>query len=93
MEISIIEESPKRLVFEIKGEGHTICNILKRALWDNKHIKIATYSVKHPLVGIPRMVVETDGEIKPRKAISDAIEKVVKETEKFRKDFDEETRG
>lgn len=87
MEIKVLEESNKSIVFEIKGEGHTLCNALKKELWENKHVKIATYVVKHPLIGIPEMTVETDGEIKPRKALMDAAEKVIDQTDKFRKEF------
>ena len=55
MELSILEETPKRLVFEVKGQGHTLCNGLKSKLWENKHVKTATYIISHPLVGIPKM--------------------------------------
>ena len=87
MEIKALEESNKAIVFEIKGEGHTLCNALKKELWENKHVKVATYVVKHPLIGIPEMTVETDGEVKPRKALMDAAEKVIDQTDKFQKEF------
>ena len=87
MEINILESTPKRLVFELTGQGNTLCNAVKHSLWSNKHIKIATYSIDHPLVGVPKMIVETDGEIKPKKALLDSIEKLRKDTEKFRKDL------
>jgi DNA-directed RNA polymerase subunit L len=79
MEFEIIEETPKKLVFDLKGQSHTLCNGLKSKLWLNKHIKTATYSISHPLVGIPRMIVETDGEQKPRKALSEAASLLKKE--------------
>lgn len=82
MELIISEETPKRLVFEVKGQGHTLCNGLKSKLWNNKHVKVATYTISHPLVAVPKMIVETDGEAKPRKAVSDAAEAL-------RKDFAE----
>ncbi len=87
MELVVLEETPKRLVFELKGEGHSLCNTVKKALWDNKHVKISTYSIAHPLVGVPKMIVETDGEVKPRKAVMDAVEKLQKDAEKLRKEF------
>ncbi len=87
MEIKVLEETNKTIVFEVRGEGHTLCNLLKRELWNNKHVKTATYSVKHPLIGIPEMTIETDGELKPRKAVMEASEKLMEETEKFSKEF------
>lgn len=87
MEINVLEESPKRLVFELKGEDQTILNPIKVSLWENKHVRIATYSTGHPLVGVPKMTVETDGEVKPRKAVLEAVVRLQKETEKLRKEL------
>lgn len=87
MELSIIEETPKKLVFELKGQSHTLCNSLKDKLWDSKHVKVATYNIAHPLVGTPKIVVETDGEAKPRKVISDAAESLKKDIAEFRQEL------
>lgn len=87
MELSIVEETPKRLVFEIKGQGHTLCNILKSKLWANKHVKIATYNIAHPLVGVPRMTIETDGEGKPRKVVTDAAESLRKDAAELKQEL------
>ncbi len=92
MELKVIEETAKRIVFELKGESHTLCNALKKELWKNKHVKVATYTIKHPLVGIPQMVVETDGEVKPRKVLLDAVEKLTKQVSEFKKDFAKKAR-
>lgn len=87
MELSVVEETPKRLVFEIKGQGHTLCNILKSKLWANKHVKVATYNIAHPLVGVPRMIVETDGEGKPRKVVGDAAESLRKDVAELKQEL------
>lgn len=86
MEINILEESAKKMIFEVKGENHTLCNALKKALWGNKHVKVATYSVDHPLTGEPKIIVETDGEVKPKKAVMEAADRLQKEMEKLRKE-------
>jgi DNA-directed RNA polymerase subunit L len=87
MEIIVVEETPKKLIFELKGEGNTVLNALKNTLWQNKHVKVATYSIEHPLVGVPKMIVETDGEVKPRKALLEAAEKLQKDADKLKKDL------
>jgi DNA-directed RNA polymerase subunit L len=87
MEIKVIEETKNKLVFEIPGEGHTLCNALKRELWKDKHIKVATYSINHPLIGIPRMIVETDSETTPRKALAKAAEALKEEVNDFKTEF------
>ena len=33
MEMKVIEEKKGKLVFELSGASHTICNILKKELW------------------------------------------------------------
>jgi len=87
MELNVLEDSPKRFVTEVKGAGHTLLNALKVELWNNKHVKIATYSISHPLVGIPKFLVETDGEVKPRKAMAEAALKLADVVGKLKKEF------
>ena len=90
MEINVIEEKKNRLSFEIKGEGNTFCNILKDELWNDKHVTVATYTIKHPLIGIPFMIVETDGNKTPRQALVSAAERLANKAEKLRKEAKKE---
>jgi len=57
---------------------------LKEELWNVKHVKVAGYRIDHPLVGIPRLIVETDGQEAPRKALISAAERLKKKTGKFK---------
>lgn len=91
MEINIIEDKKNKLVFEIKGVTHTFCNILKEELYNNNNVKIATYAIRHPLIGIPRFIIETDG-ADPRKVLNDAAQKIKKQFEKFEKDVIKEVK-
>ena len=86
MELNVIEETPKKIVTEVKGANHTLCNAVKTELVGNKHVKVATYSIKHPLVGVPTITVETDGIAKPRKVLADATAKLLTTTDKFKKE-------
>ncbi len=86
MEINVIEEKKNRISFEIKGEGNTFCNLLKDELWDDKHVTVAAYDIKHPLIGIPFMIVETDGHKSPKKALESAAERVADKVENLRKE-------
>ena len=86
MELEIIEEKKNRIVLKIKGETHTFCNALKKALLDDKHVKIATYKIDHPLIGIPEMIVETDGK-DPKKALKEASDRLSKIFNKFKSVF------
>lgn len=87
MEIKILDDKKNKLIIEIKGADHTLCNVLKSELWNDKHVKIATYSIRHPQISIPQMIVETDGELSPKNAIMNAVQRLHKTNEKFKKEF------
>ena len=53
MEITILEEGKNRIIFQLKGETHTFCNIIKQELLNVKGVTIATYKIDHPLIGVP----------------------------------------
>ncbi|MCK5283356.1 MAG: DNA-directed RNA polymerase subunit L [Nanoarchaeota archaeon] len=86
MEINVIEEKKGKIIFELNGVSHTICNILKNELWKDKHIKEVGYTIRHPLVGKPEFTIETDGE-DPRKIVASTCQKIEKEFDKFSSEF------
>ena len=92
MEIKIIDDKKNKLIVEAKGIGHTLCNVIKSELWNDKHVKVATYSIRHPQISVPQIVVETDGEVSPRNALINAIQRLHKTNEKFKKEFLKEMR-
>lgn len=87
MEIEILEDTKTKLKFKIQGEDHTILNLLKEELWQDKNVKVAAYRIAHPLVGIPEMTVEVSQGNDPKKAISDAIKRMNKKLDKIGADF------
>ena len=92
MEIKILDDKKNKLIFEVKGADHTLCNALKTELWNDKHIKIATYSIRHPQISMPQMVVETDGEESPKSALLSAVERLHKISDRFKKEVVKEIR-
>ena len=86
MEINIIEEKGNRLEFEI-DEDIGFLNALKKELLNDSDVKVATYFVKHPLVGRPKMIVEADD---PRKALNAAAQRLKKLNAKFDEDVKKE---
>ena len=91
MDINVIESKKNKLIFELKGGSHTLCNLLKNELWNDSHIKIATYSIRHPLVSQPKFIIETDGE-DPKKALTAAAQRLEKTNEKFKEAFAKEVK-
>ena len=87
MEIKILDDKKNKLMLEVKGVDHTLCNALKTELWNDKHVKIATYSIRHPQISVPQIIVETDGEVSPKNALINAVQRMHKTNEKFKKEF------
>ena len=90
MEIKILDDKKNKLIIEVKGADHTLCNSLKTELWNDKHVKIATYSIRHPQISMPQFIVETDGEESPKNALMNAVERLHKINAKFKKEFAKE---
>ncbi|MAG38664.1 hypothetical protein CMO90_01105 [Candidatus Woesearchaeota archaeon] len=79
MELKYIENTKYKIVVDIKGANHTLANSLKDELWNDKDIKISAYNVEHPLINVPRLIVETSaGKKDAKKAILTAIERIKK---------------
>lgn len=84
MEIKVLEETKNKIKMEIIGASHSLCNLLKKELWKDTDVKAAAYTIEHPVVGIPILIVETAGK-NPRDVILDAVKGLKKDTDKFKK--------
>ncbi|MBD3354467.1 DNA-directed RNA polymerase subunit L [Candidatus Woesearchaeota archaeon] len=78
MELKILEDKKNKMIFELKGETHTFCNALKNELWNDSHVKAASYNIAHPLIGVPKFILETDGKESPKKALKNAAKNLKK---------------
>ena len=87
MEIKILEEKKNKMIIEVIGESHSFCNAIKKELWNDKSIKSAGYNIEHPLIGIPKIVVETDGSKEPKKALIDAAGRLAKSFDAMKSEF------
>ena len=90
MEIKIVEESKNKLIAEIKGESHGFCNAIRNALWNVKGVTISGYNIDHPLVGIPKIIVQTEKDVEPRKVLEKAAKNLKKECDEALKAFEKE---
>ena len=82
MEITVIENKKNRLVAELNDLDHSFCNALKDELWNDKDVKVSAYSVDHPLVGVPKLILETSGK-EAKKALEDACSRLEKTNKAF----------
>lgn len=87
MKLTIIENNAQKLVFELDGTDHTLCNALNDELKKDDSITVTTYTISHPLVGKPKFFIETKKGKKPIDAINDAIANLKKQNSAFSKAF------
>lgn len=72
MRLNMLESEPKRAVVELVGADHTVLLLVRDQLEQDSDVKTVTFAIDHPLVGTPKLVVETTRK-KPQTAILDAI--------------------
>ncbi|RLF61053.1 MAG: hypothetical protein DRN25_01250 [Thermoplasmata archaeon] len=60
MKVKILRETVDELEFEIVGEDHTFCNLLKAKL-NSMEGTLAAYRIDHPLVSHPRFFIKVRG--------------------------------
>ena len=84
MNLKVIDKGPNELRIEIQGEGHTFCNVLQKALLEDKTIEMAGYDVPHPLVSSPIIYLRTKGKRHPETALREAAEKVRTKGKEFK---------
>jgi DNA-directed RNA polymerase subunit L len=88
MKIKILKRERNELKFELEGEGHTFCNLLQKALIENKDVEMAGYNVPHPLATSPIVYVRTKGEKNPEKILVEAAEKIKEMQKEFLEAFE-----
>lgn len=86
MELKALEQEKNKLKLEVVGETHTVCNLLRNELNENKSVEMAGYHLEHPMVNNPILFVETEKE-DPKKALLNACSSVKKKTSELRKEL------
>ena len=87
MELIVKEETKTKMVVDIKGEDATLCNLLVKELYNDKDVKNASFTVDHPSLAVPTLIVETARK-EPRKALADAVSRLKKTNDAFKKAFE-----
>jgi len=83
MEVNVLKEEKNIIEIELKGEGHTLANLLRSELWNNNDIEIASYNLKHPIASSPILALSVS-KGKPKKAIQEAVESLKAKTKEFK---------
>jgi len=92
MDIKILKKTPDEIRIEVMGEGHTLCNLLQKALLEDETVETGGYSLQHPLVSNPvvyvRMKEKRKPEKRPETALKEAAERVRQRGREFKVSFE-----
>ncbi|ENN96162.1 DNA-directed RNA polymerase subunit L [Methanocaldococcus villosus KIN24-T80] len=86
MEIKILERKDNLIEIELIGEDHSLPNLLKDILLTKEGVKMASYSIEHPLldpetgryISNPVITVITEGGRDPLEVLKEALKDIIK---------------
>jgi len=81
LELKVISKTENELKVEIKGEDHTLLNLLRTALLEYPSVEVVWYDISHPLVSEPLLYIKTKDE--------DPVELLKKVLKGLKEDLDE----
>jgi DNA-directed RNA polymerase subunit L len=79
--MEIITNKRYEMEIELEGETHTLCNAIRKVLMEDKDVKIAAYSIDHPIVGQPQLYIKAKS---PKKSLKTAAETLKTRSEDFK---------
>lgn len=84
MELEVLNSEKNFVEFVIKGERHTLPNLLKAKLLENSDVSFVAYSLKHPLESDSKFVLRTKS--RPAvKALQEACDSIEEDLSGFAK--------
>jgi len=84
MEIEVLKEEKNLFEFMIKGERHTLPNLLKTKLLDEPEVEFVAYKLNHPMDNDSVFVLRTKSK-DPKKVLLDALKKIDSDLDEFTK--------
>ncbi|MFZ2498890.1 MAG: DNA-directed RNA polymerase subunit L [Methanosarcina sp.] len=82
MELNILSKTENELEVELKGETHTLLNILRDLLIRDERVEAAFYDMKHVSISDPILYIKTDG-TNPIEVLKDAASIVITQCDEF----------
>jgi DNA-directed RNA polymerase subunit L len=79
--MKVIKDTKNELEIEIEGESHTLCNVLRKTLMEDKDVESAAYVIEHPTIGVPKLYLKAKN---PRKSLMRAVETLKSRSDEFK---------
>ena len=79
MELSATEKAREKLRVEVRGESHTMLNLIRENAW-KAGAKQAAYIIQHPYISQPEIIIRSRN---PAKTLRDASQMVIDDSKGF----------
>ncbi len=73
MEVKVRKHTDRELVIKLIGEDHTLGNLIAKMALTHPNVKLAAYTIEHPLEGSPVIRIITDGTVSPDTVLKEVI--------------------
>ena len=83
MDLKVIDKKADSLKVEVRGESHTLLNLLREKAWE-AGAQQASYRKDHPYIGEPTIDIKSKD---PAKTLKDAAQKVIDDAKDFEREF------
>ena len=87
MKIKVLKRTANELKIEVEGAGHSLLNVLQKALLEDDSIEMAGYDVPHPLFDRGILYVQTKEQKNPEDVVKYEAKKVLGISKDFQKSF------
>ena len=87
MNVEILKSEKNYVEMLLHGEDHSIPNAICGILNEDEDVEFASYSIDHPAVSAPKLIVRT-GKKDPIALISSAAKKLGKQAQDLSKSFE-----
>jgi len=89
LEVVIRKRTDKELVIKLVGEDHTIGNLIAKMALNHPNVRLAAYTIEHPLEGSPVIRIVTDGTVDPGQVLKEVVVRSKAITEELLKELRE----
>ncbi|MBT3408698.1 hypothetical protein HOK68_05200 [Candidatus Woesearchaeota archaeon] len=73
----VLTEDNNSIEFELPKFDHGFSKLLVDMLWKEKNVIAAAYNKSHPLVGIVKVFLQTNGKVKPRDVLQTVLKLII----------------
>jgi len=87
LKLEIKKVDDKELIIKVFGETHTLGNLLAKSALRHPNVKLAAYSIEHPLEEAFVLRIVTDGSKPASEVLMEVVEGLVKLSDEIVREF------